>query len=161
MSIGRRCNQSNIYIRETPREHTFSIVAEGHSSLSQTNCVFALCDAIEFLEISLVNALDVCQYMLDHDQAHWQPYLTWKVDFNGFNANILGSSGHDGWNCEKKRDVDSWELGGNEKESCELIKEVEGGEGWWSRIKKMLRERRSVWSRKQNYDGWWQMQCTP
>lgn len=51
-------------------ELTLSIVAEGHSCLSQTNCVFALCDAIEFLELGLVNALDVFQYMVDHDQAH-------------------------------------------------------------------------------------------
>lgn len=36
---------------------TFSIIAEAHLSLSKTNCVFPLTNAIELLELGLVNAL--------------------------------------------------------------------------------------------------------
>lgn len=38
-------------------ELTLTVVAEGHLGLAETNGVFALRDAIELLEFSLVNAL--------------------------------------------------------------------------------------------------------
>jgi hypothetical protein len=36
---------------------TFSIVAEAHLGLPKANCVFALADAIELLQLGLVNTL--------------------------------------------------------------------------------------------------------
>lgn len=36
---------------------TFSIITESHSRLAQTNCVFAFTDAIELLELGLIDAL--------------------------------------------------------------------------------------------------------
>lgn len=38
-------------------EQTFSVITEGHSSLSQTNGVFARRNAIEFFQFSLIDAL--------------------------------------------------------------------------------------------------------
>ena len=38
---------------------TFSVIAEAHLGLAETNCVFALRDAIELLEFGLVDALRV------------------------------------------------------------------------------------------------------
>lgn len=40
------------------RGATFSVVAKAHLGLAQANSVFALADAIELLEICLVNALE-------------------------------------------------------------------------------------------------------
>lgn len=37
--------------------NTFSIITETHLSLSQTNCVFSLANAIELLELRLINTL--------------------------------------------------------------------------------------------------------
>lgn len=42
---------------EARRELTLAIVAEGHLCLAETNGVFALGDAIELLELCLVDAL--------------------------------------------------------------------------------------------------------
>ena len=39
--------------------HTFSVIAEAHLGLAETNCVFALRDAIELLKFGLVDALRV------------------------------------------------------------------------------------------------------
>jgi hypothetical protein len=40
------------------RSHlTFSVIAETHFGLSKTNCVFPLTNAIELLELCLINAL--------------------------------------------------------------------------------------------------------
>jgi hypothetical protein len=36
---------------------TFPIITEAHLGLSKTNCVFSLANAIEFLELCLVDAL--------------------------------------------------------------------------------------------------------
>lgn len=36
---------------------TFTVIAEAHFSLSETNCVFSLANAIELFQLSLVNAL--------------------------------------------------------------------------------------------------------
>lgn len=62
----------------------------------------------------------------------------------------------------RKRDVDSLELGGNEKESCELINEVEGGEAGWSRIKRCQGSGDLCGvANKTTTVGWWQAQCSP
>lgn len=42
---------------------TFSVIAEAHLCLAQTNCVLSLADAIELLEVGLLNALrDGCKH---------------------------------------------------------------------------------------------------
>jgi hypothetical protein len=39
--------------------HTFAIIAEAHLGLAEANGVFALTNAIEFLQLSLIDALDM------------------------------------------------------------------------------------------------------
>jgi hypothetical protein len=39
------------------RKNTFSIIAEAHLGLHETNCIFPLANAIELLKLCLVNAL--------------------------------------------------------------------------------------------------------
>ena len=41
--------------------HTFSIIAEAHLGLTKTNCVFPGCDSIEFFELILGHALQLCE----------------------------------------------------------------------------------------------------
>lgn len=60
MSAWRTC-QSRLWMDRVARAEdvrlTLTVVAEGHLGLAEANGVFALRDAIELLEFSLVNAL--------------------------------------------------------------------------------------------------------
>lgn len=92
---------------------TFPVVTESHLGLTQANCVFALTDAIELFELRLVYtlALRSAQHIKglspnnDAPLQSWT-YLVWEVDFNGFNANVLWTRGHDG---ESELDKESFE----------------------------------------------------
>jgi len=47
---------------------TLAVVAEGHLGLAEANRVFALRDAIELLELGLVDALQQCQEAVSREQ---------------------------------------------------------------------------------------------
>ena len=60
--------------------HTFSVVAEAHLRLAETNGVFALANSIEFLELCLVHALhkqvsieclNGCQQLVNPAKCFW------------------------------------------------------------------------------------------
>jgi hypothetical protein len=39
--------------------HTFTVIAEAHLGLAEANGIFALANAVEFLQLSLIDALDI------------------------------------------------------------------------------------------------------
>ena len=73
-------------------DRTFSVVAEAHLGLAEANGVFALRNAIEFLQFSLVNAL-VDFISVDCHEQHClvSSYLAGKVKLEGFDADVLRS----------------------------------------------------------------------
>lgn len=73
--------------------HTFAVVTEAHLSLAETNGVFSGGNAIEFLQLGLVNAL-VELVSTSYQNCRVRAYLAGKVDLNGLDANVLRSSGH-------------------------------------------------------------------
>ena len=83
---------------------TFSIVAEAHFSLSETNCVFPLANAIELFQLSLIDALQLLISRASNDEEASriyreeavETYLTREVDLNGLDANVLRSRCHVG-----------------------------------------------------------------
>lgn len=48
----------HLLTRNWPGIHTFTVITEAHLGLAQTDGVLALTDAIEFLELCLVDALE-------------------------------------------------------------------------------------------------------
>jgi hypothetical protein len=84
---------------------TLTIVTEGHLGLAEANGVFALGDAIELLEVGLVDALHAQLARVRRRQAAalhsaircttgWT-CLAGEVQLNGLDANVRGTGGHD------------------------------------------------------------------
>ena len=78
---------------------TFSVVAEAHLSLAETNCVFSLGHAIELLKLCLIDTLcNIVRILLPgvlfSRTAQWGAYLAWEVDFDGLNTNVLRTGRH-------------------------------------------------------------------
>ena len=87
------------------RKLTLTVVTEGHLRLAKANRVLSLRDAIELLELGLVNALrltlessfiarrsgpgEACCVCLG-----LTTYLTGKVDLNGFDTDVGRAGGH-------------------------------------------------------------------
>jgi hypothetical protein len=78
---------------------TFSVVAEAHLGLAETNGVLALADAIELLELCLVDALHGFPSATHGTRRGnvWtvETYLAGDVQLNGLDADVLGSLRHD------------------------------------------------------------------
>jgi hypothetical protein len=78
---------------------TFSVVAEAHLGLAETNGVLALADAIELLELCLVDALHGFPSATHGTRRGnvWtaKTYLAGDVQLNGLDADVLGSLRHD------------------------------------------------------------------
>jgi len=80
---------------------TFPVVTEAHLGLSKTNGVFSLTDAIELLQLGLINTLHKGSVIIQVKNHKFMAgktltYLTWKIYFNGFNANVLRARRHRG-----------------------------------------------------------------
>lgn len=82
---------------------TFSVVAEAHLGLTEANGVFALADAIELLELCLVDALQNFASAPWHASKHTEAagqgsdptYLAGEVKLDGLDTDVLGSLRHD------------------------------------------------------------------
>jgi hypothetical protein len=83
-------------------EFTFTVVAEAHLCLAESNGVLALADAIKLFEFFLVNTLQNRQRKI-HSQ-HFEPIKSWvlkvssylgrEVNFDGLDADIGWSKAH-------------------------------------------------------------------
>jgi hypothetical protein len=78
-------------------QSTFSVIAEAHLGLAEADCIFPLADAIELLELGLIDALHIESVHALHVMGWWsiggnlaKTNLTWEVDLKSFDADILG-----------------------------------------------------------------------
>lgn len=72
--------------------HTFSIIAKAHLCLAKANCIFSLADAIEFLKLCLVDALNELvggRRHLSSPIRAIKANLAGKIDLNSLYAHIL------------------------------------------------------------------------
>jgi hypothetical protein len=81
--------------------HTLAVVAEAHLGLAETNGILASANAIELLELGLVDALEGnSKSALRISGATigdvGDTYLRREVDLNGLDADVLGASRHGG-----------------------------------------------------------------
>jgi hypothetical protein len=82
---------------------TLPVITKAHFRLTKTDSVFPLGDAIEFLKLRLVDALQKGNTLATQDhksnvsrsvQGDKGTHLAWKVDFNGFDTDVGRSLGH-------------------------------------------------------------------
>jgi hypothetical protein len=83
-------------------EHTLTVIAEAHLGLAETDGVLAGTDAIVLLQFSLVDTLKELLVGIEQFGGK-KTNLGGEVDFNGLDADVLGTGRHGGGGVMNRR----------------------------------------------------------